>query len=65
MLLVIIGVISIILCEKRQLHEIRADVVGYRNIRYDIHLAHRFITELATLGEAVVGWEIVGLSNIL
>ena len=57
MLLVIIGVISIILCEKRQLHEIRADVVGHRNIRYDIHLAHRFITELATLGEAVVGWE--------
>lgn len=57
MLLVIIGVISVILCEKRQLHEIRADVVEHRNIRYDIHLAHRFITELATLGEAVVGWE--------
>lgn len=56
-LMVISSVIFIILRERRQLHEIEADVADDRTIRHDINKAHRFITELATLGEFVISWE--------
>lgn len=56
-LLVIGSVIFIILRERQQLHEIEADAADDRAIRHDINMGHRFITELATLGESVIGWE--------
>lgn len=56
--LAVIGSVTfIILYEKQQLHEIEADVADNRTIRHNINTAHRFITELATLGESVVNWE--------
>lgn len=56
-LAVVSSVISIILHEKQQLREIETDTSGSRDIRHDIHTAHRYITELATLGESVISWE--------
>lgn len=56
-LAVIVSVIFIILHEKRQLHEIETDVADNRTIRHDINMVHRYITELATLGESVINWE--------
>ena len=56
-LLVIGSVIFIILRERQQLHEIEADAADNRTVHHDINTAHRFITELATLGESVIGWE--------
>lgn len=55
-LVVISSMISIILHEKQQLCEIEVDSASSRNIRHDINTVHRFITELATLGESVITW---------
>lgn len=55
--MVIGSVIFIILRERQQLHEIEADAADNRTVHHDINTAHRFITELATLGESVIGWE--------
>ncbi len=60
---VIISVIFIILYEKQKLHEIEADVADNRTVRHDINTAHRFITELATLGESVINWKEADYQN--
>lgn len=51
------SVTSIILYEQQQLRKIEAESADSRNIRHEIHTAHRLITELATLGESVINWE--------
>lgn len=56
-LLVIGSVIFIVLRERQQLRGIEAGAEDDRTIRHDINTAHRFITELATLGESVISWE--------
>lgn len=53
-LAVISSVIIIISNEKQQLHNIEMDSESSCDIRHDIYAAHRYITELATLGEAVI-----------
>lgn len=58
-LAVIGSMIFIILQEKHQLHKIETDAADNRNIQYDINRAHRFVTELATLGESVINWDTV------
>lgn len=55
--MVIGSVIFIILRERQQLHETEADSANNRTVRHDINMAHRCITELATLGESVISWE--------
>lgn len=54
----VIGSMTVILLHERQrTREIEAETVEIRRVRRDINAAHRHITELATQGESVVGWE--------
>lgn len=55
--MVIGSVILIILRERQQLYGIETDAADDRTVRHDINTTHRFITELATLGESVISWE--------
>lgn len=59
----IVSVILIILHEKQQLYEIETNIADNRTIRYGINTAHRFITELATLGESVINWKDTDYQN--
>lgn len=57
-LVAIIGImVAILLHERSRIREIAADTVEISNIRRNITTAHRQITELATQGESVLGWD--------
>ena len=54
----IIGIMVVILLhEQNQLKEIAANSVEINNIRRNVAITHCQITELATLGESVLGWD--------
>ena len=54
----IIGImVAILLYEQSRIKEIAANSVEINDIRQNVTVAHREITELATLGESVIGWD--------
>lgn len=54
----IIGIMVVILLhEQNRLKEIAANSVEINNIRRNVAITHCQITELATLGESVLGWD--------
>ena len=54
----IIGImVAILLYEQSRIKEIAANSVEINDIRQNVTAAHREITELATLGESVIGWD--------
>ncbi len=57
-LLSVIGsMTAIFLCEQKRMQEIELETLEVRKVRRNINVAHRLITELATLGETVVAWD--------
>ena len=57
-LLAVIGsMVAILLHERKRIKEIKTESAEIRQVRRDINAAHRHITQLATLGESVIGWE--------
>ena len=56
-LIVGIGMIVILLYERKQTSKIETESTEIRQVRRNINAAHRHITQLATLGESVIGWE--------
>ncbi len=57
LLLLIIGsMIGIIVYERKRMSHIEMDVTEIRQVRSDINTVHRYITQLALLGEGVIGW---------
>ena len=57
LLLLIIGsMIGIIVYERKRMGHIEMDVTEIRQVRSDINTVHRYITQLALLGEGVIGW---------
>lgn len=54
----IIGImVAILLYEQSRIKEIAANSVEINDIRQNVTAAHREVTELATLGESVIGWD--------
>ena len=54
----IIGImVAILLYEQSRIKEIAANSVEINDIRQNVTVAHCEITELATLGESVIGWD--------
>jgi len=51
------GITAILLYEQSRIKEIAANSVEINDIRRNVTAAHREITELATLGESVIGWD--------
>lgn len=49
--------VAILLHERKRIKEIKTESAEIRQVRRDINAAHRHITQLATLGESVIGWE--------
>ena len=56
-LIIGIGMIVILLYERKQTSKIEIESTEIRQVRRNINAAHRYITQLATLGESVIGWE--------
>ena len=48
--------IGIIVYERKRMSHIEMDVTEIRQVRSDINTVHRYITQLALLGEGVIGW---------
>ena len=57
MFIIGISMIFILLHERKCVKEIKAGAEIIRQMRLDISDAHRHITQLALLGEGVIGWE--------
>ena len=58
LLLLIIGsMIGIVVYERKCMSNIEMDVIEIRQVRSNINTVHRHITQLAFLGEGVIGWE--------
>lgn len=57
MLIVGISVAIILVHERHRMREIEAESAEIRQLRRDINTVHRHITQLALLGEGVIGWE--------
>ena len=57
-LFVVIGSMTAILFyERKRIGGIEAETLRNCSVRHDIDVAHRYIMELATLGETVMAWE--------
>ena len=54
---VICSMAAILVHERGRMREIEAESAEIQNVRRDINTAHRRITQLATFGESVIGWE--------
>lgn len=48
---------AIVVYERERIRKIEAESVEIRQVRRDINAVHRHITNLAILGESVIGWE--------
>ena len=57
LLLLIIGsMVGVIVYERKRMRNIEMEVSEIQQVRRDINTAHRHITQLALLGEGVIGW---------
>lgn len=56
-LMVIACMAAILLHERQRMQSMERDLTTIRNTQYNIHTAHRYITELAFEGETVLGWD--------
>lgn len=54
---VIASMAAIVVYERERIRKIEAESVEIRQVRRDINAVHRHITNLAILGESVIGWE--------
>ena len=54
---VIASMAAILVHERERVREIEAESAEIRQVRSDINSVHRHITQLAILGEGVIGWE--------
>ena len=54
---VITSMAAILVHERERIREIEAESTEIRQVRRDINTAHHRITQLATLGENVIGWK--------
>lgn len=57
MLIVGIGIVFILLHERKRASEIEAETKEIHALREGIQAAHRHVARLAALGEGVIGWE--------
>lgn len=57
LVVVIVSMAAILLHEQYRRKEIEAESTEIRHVSRHIDTAHRRITELATMGESVVGWD--------
>lgn len=57
MLIVGISMIGILINERKRVQKIETEIEDIRQVRRDINSTHHHITQLATLGESVMGWE--------
>lgn len=57
LLLLILGsMVGVIVYERKRMRNIEMEVSEIQQVRRDINTAHRHITQLALLGEGVIGW---------
>lgn len=54
---VIASMAAIVVYERERIRKIEAESAEIRQVRRDINAVHRHITNLAILGESVIGWE--------
>lgn len=54
---VIASMAAIVVYERERIRKIEAESVEIQQVRRDINAVHRHITNLAILGESVIGWE--------
>ena len=53
----IASMVAILVHERQRIREIESESAEIRQLRRDINTAHRRITQLALLGEGVIGWD--------